>query len=290
MRSTSLHRITADKGNFFYKIIVRLLYFPLNIYNNRQVNKNIDPELQISVFKPKDLDDNYKQIEEISSPSRKLSDLFWMNLEWEKILNDSGEINICDLGCGSGKYYFKLKEYSGNRINKYYGFDIQEHQEWKMTENDLISFKSYDGKNILNLIPDDANLIISQSAIEHFQEDMTIFKQLKSFTEKSSHTVEQIHLFPSKEGLKLFGYHGVRQYTPRTVSKLTRLFNTAVHKELVIIGGKESTRVHLDFIRKKDIREERKEEYNQACLEAMHKEFKGTIKTNDANFYALRIK
>ena len=98
--------------------------------------------------------------------------------------------------------------------------------------------------------------------------------------------MEQIHLFPSRVGLKLFGFHGVRQYTPRTVSKITNLFSGNFNKELILLGGRNSSEVHMKYIRKKDVRKEKKEEYKEACYRAFLKDLKDEVKADDANFYA----
>ena len=290
MKSSSLHRITTDGGNFFYKIMVRILYYPFNIINNRNPNKNIDPGLKITSFKPKNLKENYNNLDLVSSPSRKLSDMFWMNLDWETIEKELGDINICDLGCGSGNYYNKLQEYSKHKINSYIGFDISKNDNWKKMGNEKVRFKEYDGKNLIDLIPKETNLIISQSAIEHFKEDISLFKQLKKISDNADHKVQQIHLFPSEKGLKLYGFHGVRQYTPRTISKLTSIFTNAEHKEMLILGNKYSNKVHMDFIRKKDKRNTDSETYNKACYQAFIKDFEEDATTKDANFFALKIK
>ena len=74
-------------------------------------------------------------LDKLTSPSRKLSDLFWINQNWCELENNLGTINVCDIGCGSGNYYIKLKKYSNNKINKYKGLDIYENQTGQDSEN-----------------------------------------------------------------------------------------------------------------------------------------------------------
>jgi len=297
MKSSSFHTISADKQGFLYKLMTRLLYFPFNWINNLRPLKIIDPDLKITQFKLLDVEYKYSLIEKIASPSRKLSNLFWMNYDWKALQNTLGDINICDLGCGSGKYYELLQEYSNNNIGKYTGLDIYENKNWEKlkVQNDNVGFIKYDGKNILDLIPKETNLIISQSAIEHFTEDITIFKQVSEFVKNSEHPVYQIHLFPAASGLKMFRYHGIRQYTPRNISKITNLFSGFSNYSLLALGADDSVKIHRKYITKpsrtgRDLRHLKEEKYNKECLNAIKKDMAKTLIVNDAAFYALIIK
>lgn len=295
MKSSSFHKITSDRGNILYKIFARFVHTPLNFINNFNASKNIDKKLKISYFKILNFEEQYKKLEKLSSPSRKLSDLFWMSQNWKEIKDKLKEINICDIGCGNGNYYLKLQKYSNNKITNYKGLDIYENKNWESLKqkNKIVSFEKYDGKNIVNLIPKNTNLIISQSAIEHFSEDITIFKQIKAFVKKSKHPVYQIHLFPSKVCLKLYPFHGVRQYTPRNISKITRLFSDFSEVELFELGGENANKVHIDYITKglfkKDKRKNNPDIYENACFEALKKDLTNN-KTSNPNFYTLVIK
>jgi len=295
MKSSSFHRVTSDRGNIFYKIFARIVHTPLNFFNNLNENKNIDTNIKFKYFKPKDLKEQYLLLDRLSSPSRKLSDLFWFNRNWDNIKHDLKHINICDIGCGSGNYFSKLQEFSNNKINKYFGLDIYKNNNWKNLKNEFknIDFQKYDGKNILNIIPKDTNLIISQSAIEHFSEDISIFKQIQKFVVSSEHSVYQIHLFPSKACLKLYPFHGVRQYTPKNISKITRLFSDFSNVEIFELGGENSNYIHFKYITKgffkKDKRTIYPEKYEQDVFNAIQKDFEKN-ETKYPNFYALIIK
>jgi SAM-dependent methyltransferase len=289
MKSSSIHQFTCDKGNFFYKVCVRILYYPFNLYNNRNPLKDIDHEISIQKFIPFNLESSMQQITPGSSPSRKWSDLLIMSLAWQKIHEDLKTIRVLDLGCGTGNEYFKLNQYSGNKISSYTGIDISENKN-RMTDPPLqVKFITYDGKNLIDRIPPETNFIFSQSSIEHFQEDIKIFKQIKSFCEKTDQPVYQLHLFPSRECLNLYRFHGVRQYTPSTLSKITRLFSGNYEKKLFILGGENSNTVHLNYITKKDTRKEKPDEYEQDCLNAFNKDMHKLVPIENANFYALLI-
>lgn len=292
MKSSSFHRLSADNKNLFYKIFAKIFHTPLNFLNNLFADYNVDEKLKLSKFVLKNFENQYKKTEILSSPTRKLSDLFWQNVNWDVFKNENGEINVFDIGCGSGNYFKKLQDFSGNIISNYKGIDIYENQNWKILEKDFsnVEFAIYDGINILNEIPEKTNLIISQSAIEHIIEDITIFRQIKTFIEKSNHKVAQIHLFPSEICLRLYPFHGVRQYTPRNISKISKLFSDFCNVELFALGGKNSNNIHQKYINKglfnKDIRNLDKEKYNNECYEAIKKDFSDE-RIYKPGFYAL---
>lgn len=297
-KSSSFHKITADSGSFLYKIMVRVLYFPLNFINNLFPSKKLDKELQVSRFMMEDekkLTSQYQKLDILCSPARKLSDLFWVNYNWQKLEELIGRFNICDIGCGGGRYYSFINDTSGCKINRYLGIDIKENKNWEKLKknNNNVNFTLYNGKDVFNEIPVQTNLIISQSAIEHFIEDITIFKQIRRFIDNSNHPVVQIHLFPAAKCLWLYRFHGVRQYTPRTISKITELFKQKYTKELIQLGGKECFKTHLAFVKKgvfgKDFRKSRTEEYNKFCHNAILSDVIQD-KQGEAVFYALVIK
>ncbi len=295
MKSSSIHRVSADKGNVLYKIFVRIVYIPLNFINNRNPKKDVDNKLKISKFKIKDIDKQFSKLNPLASPSRKLSNLFWNSLDWNLFEQKIGEFNMLDIGCGSGYYYPKFQEFANNKIQKYCGVDIINNKNWTKlsSENKNVEFKQYNGTNITDKIPKNTNLIVSQSAIEHIIEDINIFEQIASYVKKSKKNIIQIHIFPSAECLPLYLFHGVRQYTPRTISKITKLFSNFSDVELIALGGENSNNIHKKFlitgILRKDIRASKTEQYNKECFDAIKNDF-GAKKINNVSFYALIIK
>jgi SAM-dependent methyltransferase len=289
MKSTSLHTFSCDKGNFLYKFYVHILYFPFNLFNNRKPLKKTDPNLVIQKFFPNHLESFIRKTLPEASPSRKWSDLFLMSIPWNKIQEELKTINVLDLGCGTGNYYYKFREYSGNRISSYTGIDIIKHEEQLSNPPGNFKLITYDGKNLLNYIPPETNFIFSQSAVEHIQEDLSVFKQIRSFCEISNRPIYQLHLIPGRECLKLYRFHGVRQYTPRTISKITRIFIGNYQKKMIILGGENSNKVHKNYITIKDIRKENVDEYAHDCINAFNMDIHMEIPVEKANFYALQI-
>ena len=305
-KSSSFHRLSADvlfdgKRNFvsiLHKILVLFIHFPLSWINNSSPNKNVDKNIKIKKFTVDNLDLQLKKINSTASPSRKLCDLFWLNVDWAEMGKTLGEINICDLGCGSGEYYTKIQDYSNHKIHKYCGFDIYEDKNWAKIEaqNKNITFKKYNGTDILEKIPKDTNVIISQSALEHFSEDITVLRQIKTFVKSSQQTIYQIHLVPAVASLPLYPFHGVRQYSLRTISKITRLFSDFSEVVLFKLGDKEGNKVHIKYIKesifpflKKKTNKLENTDYSKVCANAIQKDFDS--KNSDfPPFYALTIK
>ena len=91
---------------------------------------------------------------------------------------------------------------------------------------------------------------MTQSAIEHVEADLIYFEKIKDYIRTYNKSVIQVHLFPSSVCLRLYLFHGIRQYTPRTISKITRIFSVFSNTTLFRLGGKECIRLHYDFITK----------------------------------------
>ena len=117
-------------------------------------------------------------------------------------------------------------------------------------------------------------MFVSQSALEHFDDDLVFFDQIRDFVASTRGPVIQIHLVPSQACLRLYLLHGVRQYTPRTLSRATRLFPDG-GVELYALGGRESNRLHFEFItkplliQKRDLRDERPDDYDRRRFQAL---------------------
>ena len=296
-KSSSFHSLSADvKLNFIEKRLWKIFnwlnnnYFP-NRYNGLHL-KNFETGISKN---------NRDKIPEKASPSRFLSDLFWMKMDWDYLRAELNEFHIFDTGAGSGKYGIKINE-SSKGASSYFGVDLFNHQEWEavMEEHSYITMKQHGSDDILGIIPNNTNVFVSQSAIEHFKYDLLYFQQIKRFIEGKKKPVIQIHLFPSAACLRLYGLHGLRQYTPRAVSSIAGLFNDAAHySTLYNLGGKNCNQLHYSFITKPlrdskgidDYRNTRTKEYKALLAEAIEKDNKENQQTNlyEPSFYALVI-
>ena len=247
MKSTSIHSLNADKGlNFFEKI----LYLILNIINNMFPYTFLDSRLKVCPYQDpqwaSEMDDTYAT----SSVGRRLSDVFWRTLPWTEIEEELGEIHIFDTGCGHGNYGKRLLEASGGRVKTYTGVDAKRRDNWIELETAYPNFRFLEStsSDIRHLIPPNANMFVTQSAIEHFDEDLPFFEQIREHIDQLGTPAIQIHNFPGRAILPLYLFHGIRQYTPRTVSKITRLFkDTSTKMYLYGLGGKRGKRVHWKY-------------------------------------------
>ena len=294
MRSSSIHSLNADTGLSQWK---RRLWYFLNWINNSIFPNWKSNRLAVRKFVPDLKAEFWEQTAPKSSPSRALSDLFWMQLPWQRIHSTLGEIRILDTGCGSGRYGIELQQYSRDRIAAYTGLDEYPHEDWSvvMKEHPFITLRQADSAQFESLIPSDANLFVSQSAIEHFPEDLVYFSQLQDFIRGHQRPTLQIHLFPSAACLKLYRYHGVRQYTPRTVSMIANLFADS-RCNLFVLGGESCNRLHSDYITKPvlvDRRDDRRNsetgEYRIDLMKAINSDAIANNNENNASFYALVI-
>ncbi|MFZ5759340.1 MAG: class I SAM-dependent methyltransferase [Thermodesulfobacteriota bacterium] len=289
-KTTSCHHINADSQ---LSPAQKGLYFVVNAINNLFPMRNVDQRIVVQSFLPETGYTNHKHMNPLSSPSRYLSDLFWAQRDWQSIQDMlGGEIRVLDIGCGSGRYYPKLMAFSGGRIVSYHGIDIHPFAEWSRHQwgNGVVDFSVYDGRGLELPLSRRPNLIISQSAFEHIEEDMTVFRQLADYCRSSGFSVMQIHLVPSSACLKLYMLHGIRQYTPRTISKVTRLFGNHHVFTLYMLGGKRCNDLHWNYITKPLLMKKKDGRDNRLYPRLLHEAvFVSTKATSSPSFYALII-
>lgn len=253
-------------------------YLLLNRLNNARPYADVDPRLTITPFVHAPLAERWPELTRGASPSRTLSDLFWMTRPWAAMRADIGPLHVLDTGCGNGDYGVRLLKWSAGAIEQYTGTDVQAGSRWPelMSGDPRLRFFTSKAEDFRALIPAATNVFVSQSAIEHFDEDLVYFDQIRDFIAAARHPVIQIHLVPSQACLLLYHFHGVRQYTPRTLSRVTRLFPGA-GLELYALGGRHANRLHYEFItkplfiEKRDLRDARPEDYERrrfAAIEA----------------------
>lgn len=255
---------------------------------NRNPFSNVDPRLHIQHFFP-----NFKQnFNTDGSPSRILSNLFWLDLPWNQIVKEIGPISVLDTGCGSGSYGDYLDMCSNGNVARYVGLDVYEHPSWSTSTLPSRAFHRFNGRSIAPHIPADTNFFMSQSAIEHFRNDRKYFQEIKQFIDTHPRPIIQVHLFPSAACMKLYGRHGYRQYTPRTVTRITGLFPDA-QCVLFGLGGPACNQVHEQYITRPmakegvDYRKTKPDEYQQKVLEAIKQDH--NVAPTDPSFWALVI-
>ena len=267
-------------------------YYLHNWVNNSRPQALVDSRIDQRQFIVKDIDELYPLLEEKSSPTRKLSNLFWMTLPWGNVKDQLGDIRAFDTGCGSGNYGVRIYEDSGG-ITSYTGIDINTSDNWERLEEtyDSFSFHQYDGVSVKEHIPKGTNFFMSQSAIEHFEDEENYYRQIRAFVDEQSYPIIQVHLVPAAAAIKLYKFHGYRQFTPRTLSRFTRLFDTLSSAHLFFVGGTASNEIHMQYITQPmgkkgtDYRDTKTREYNRETLTALKRDF--AHPQDDPGFYAL---
>ncbi len=246
MRSTSIHSYNADKGLGLFQ---KFLYLFLNWVNNLRPYHNLDKRIVFKSFGDLNWRKEWDKTYQTSSVGRRLSDLFWRTLPWDKIKEELGEVHIFDTGCGSGNYGVRINNASGGRVASYTGIDAKEKSNWALLEKEYPNFRLIESRStdIRSLIPPDTNLFITQSAIEHFDDDLLFFAQISEYVAKTDKPVIQIHNIPGAAILPLYLFHGIRQYTPRAISKITQLFKDKTLVYLYGLGGTASKKIQFKY-------------------------------------------
>lgn len=246
--SSSIHRLNADTG---LGKAARVLWWGANWLNNKYRPNNA-PNLLRDQFRPVLCHSDLKGDDRKQSPSRLMSNLFFKQFDWTGVRSELGDINVFDSGCGKGALAKRINALIGGFSN-YHGLDIIEQPEWaELKQSGLpVTFDIGDAARVKDFIPKDANLFVSQSSLEHFPNDLDFFRQIRDHVNMTSNNVIQIHLFPSGACLRLYGFHGLRQYTPRTVTKFAKMFASSnSYSVLYDFGGRHINDLHYEFITK----------------------------------------
>lgn len=285
MSTTSIHSMNADQ--FLRKKHAPMRrrlwiwrYYLMNYLNNLFPDAKVDPNLKRDVFRVSDIRAEVDALNiPKASPSRMLSNLFWKHLDWQALEAAVGTLCISDFGCGDGHYGALFQEFSGDRLQQYHGYDLFPNDRWQTWQQDnaYMSFQPFNSSTqaMVGVVDEQTNLIVSQSAIEHFNGDLQFFKHIQEFVQSRQKPTIQIHLFPSAVCLPLYRLHGIRQYTPRTVSKITRLFSDFSTCILYDLGNKPSNDHHMETITRPyfdqgtDYRETHTDDYYQRTLTAL---------------------
>lgn len=288
--STSRHKLSADKR---LSKIQRVAWIACNLFNNSFPRVRVDKKLYELMFSltESQLNETWDCIAPTASPARRLCDLFWMNCPWGALLNELGKVSALEVGCGSGVYGRLLGRLLGDSLTQYIGVDIEADEQWKEYATDRrFAFNVGRASDAFKYLPG-SNLILTQSALEHFEEDLLYFSHVSEYVRASKNPILQVHLVPSASCIATFPWHGVREYTPRTLSKITRLFGAETQRYLFALGDSGCNRVHREFItwpnlrHGVDLRHAQNSQYQQELRAAILNDFNGRVRS--PAFYAL---
>lgn len=291
-KSTSKYNLNADFGLGYFDMIRWMIY---NYLNNKNGNQLTDPRVVLKKFKVEDLG-HWDEVDPLASPARRLCDFYWMDMDWRQVLTELGApVRAVEIGCGTGVYGELLARLLKDDLEFYRGVDINENEAWVSFKNDnRFQFVEGSASTIGNDLVG-TNFIFTQSALEHFEEDMTFFQQVAEYVENANHPIIQVHLVPSRDCISTFPWHGFRQYTNNSISLVTQLFSDNSSFEWVSLGGSACNKVHRDFITKPiytkrgDWRMKKNEQYDRALRAAIEAD-NMVQDTNHSTFSALVIK
>jgi hypothetical protein len=177
----------------------------------------------------------YEGHEDVGTPSRKLSNLFWASLNWKSLTGQlNSKVNILDLGCGKGHYSYRYKKLLDENFKSYTGIDIYKHDQFPSEFTHILDKAENAYQHI-----DGQNLIVSQSALEHIEHDQETLKTItKKLSEKGNPFI-QIHLVPASVALFLYLWHGWRQYSKKNLGIISEqlISSFGVNVQIVPLGG-----------------------------------------------------
>lgn len=253
----------------------------------------LDPQLRMANYRCSEFDTRYAACPAADSPGRKAADMFCMDLPWEAMRAELGDIRLLDIGCGRGGYARLLQAWSGGRIAGYRGIDIAPHDEWESVAREWpeAAFQVCAAESVAGVLDAGTSMLFSQSALEHISGDLALFRQIAAFAESRRQPVLQLHVVPAAAAAKIYPGHGIRYYTTRLLSKITRLFSAFSECRLIALGGEASVRVHREYITDAGGGTQKRHAdpgaYDAACREALRADMDG--ENRSPIFYALVI-
>ncbi len=198
--------------------------------------------LSVERFAPADLGG----IAGTPSPSRALCEAHLATFDWGEFAHAAGGIRMHEMGCGSGRAGALVTAASSQAI-RYRGFDIAARESWARPAPQA-SFAAFDGRDFAGTIAPGDNFFFSQSAAEHIPADLDYFSAVARACAAASGPTLQIHYLPSAACLRLYLFHGYRQYPAGVLARLAALQPGDARVSAVALGGPAAIALHWRWI------------------------------------------
>lgn len=280
-KRANLKRSATNTVNADMKTTIpgKLWWFLSNFFNILNPPGN-SSHLSTFPFNTEISDHDFANIDLSLSPPRALSDIFLTKLKWDSLQRELNGIRIFDTGCGNGAYSRILIDASNHLINQYFGIDMVENPNWPNISRDHqnVHFSVGSSDSINHDIPDDCNFLFTHSSLEHFKDDLTFFRHIRTHIDTYKKPVIQLHFLPSPICIGLYPLHGYRQYSKSSIHKIVSLFNSSdTSAQLYGLGGWHSNILHFNYITKGlitryDYREHKNSYYRKKLRKAIRRD------------------
>lgn len=179
-----------------------------------------------------------------SSPSRLYADVLWRSVVWDRVGDALGGIRVLEIGCGSGSRFSLFVGLFGDSLLSYVGIDVRGHSAWETLHRDdaRASFAQMRAEDLPAAVLAAANVVTSQSVLEHVEGDLEFFK---AHRRALVGPCVQLHVVPAPASLALYLWHGYRQYSMAALARIARVYGGEARVAAVPLGGMRSNLLHL---------------------------------------------
>ena len=180
------------------------------------------------------------------SPSRLLCEAHLASLGLDGFAAAAGGLRMHEMGCGSGRAGRLAASATGAPI-RYRGFDVARRGAWDDPMPGA-TMAVFDGSDFAGTIAPDDNFFFSQSAAEHIPADLAYFEAVAQACARAPGPTLQVHYLPAAACLRLYLFHGFRQYPAAALRRVAALQAPGARSVAVALGGPACAAVHWRWI------------------------------------------
>lgn len=180
------------------------------------------------------------------SPSRVLCERHLAALDLAGLAATGGGVRMHEMGCGSGRAGRLAGAAAGMPI-RYRGFDVARRGSWDEPVPGA-SMAVFDGMDFTGTIAPDDNFFFSQSAAEHIPGDLSYFEAVARACARAAGPTLQVHYLPAPACLRLYLFHGFRQYPAAALRRIAALQAPDAASSAVALGGRACAALHWRWI------------------------------------------